>query len=145
MNALVKTPWHLWVVGILAVVWNAGGAFDFVMTVTQNPDYMSQFTEAQLDFFYSFPDWVVAAWAVAITAAVVGSIFLLLRSAAAERMFWLSLVAMLITSVHSYLLSGVTMSDVVGPAALAFSAAIVIVTIALALYARRMIKRGVLR
>lgn len=145
MSETVKTPWHLWVVGILALLWNAGGAFDFVMTVTGNEAYMGQFTEAQLDFFYSFPAWVVAVWAIAVTAAVIGSIFLLLRSAAAERMFWLSLFAMLITAVHNYFISDVSMTEVVGPGALAFSAAIVVITIALALYARWMTRRGVLK
>lgn len=145
MTDNVKTPWHLWVVGILAVVWNGFGALDFVMTVTHNQEYMAQFTPAQLAFFYSFPTWVIIAWAVAIMSAVLGSIYLLLRSSVAQALFWLSLVAMLVTAFQNYFLSEVTMSDVVGPMALAFSAAIVIITILLALYARWLTRRGVLR
>ena len=29
MNSMtVKTPWHLWVVGVLALLWNGFGAYD---------------------------------------------------------------------------------------------------------------------
>jgi len=31
-----KTPIHLWVVGILAILWNSIGAVDYLMTQTQN-------------------------------------------------------------------------------------------------------------
>lgn len=145
MSETVKTPWHLWVVGILALLWNAGGAFDFVMTATRNAKYMGQFTQVQLDYFYNFPDWVVFAWAVAVAGAVIGSVFLLLRSAAAQWMFWLSLVGILITFGQNYFLSGVPMVDVMGPLALVFSVVIVIVTVALGFYARWLAGRGVSR
>lgn len=145
MSDAIKTPWHLWVFGGLTLLWNAGGAFDFIMTVTHNDAYMKNFTQAQLDFFYSFPTWVVMAWAIAVFSAVIGSLYLLLRSSAALWMFWISLVAMLATAMQNYLLSGVTMTDVMGPGAMAFSAVIVIVTISLVFYARWMARRGVLK
>ena len=28
----MKTPWHIWVVGIFALLWNAFGALDYVLT-----------------------------------------------------------------------------------------------------------------
>ena len=43
----VKTPWHLWVVGIVALLWNAIGALDFTATQMRFEFYMSQFTETQ--------------------------------------------------------------------------------------------------
>ena len=30
----VKTPWHLWVVGVVAVLFNGVGVFDYVMSKT---------------------------------------------------------------------------------------------------------------
>ncbi len=62
----VKTPWHVWVVGIVSLLWNSFGAMDFVMTQTRNRAYMSSFTPAQLEFYYGFPLWVVAAWGIAV-------------------------------------------------------------------------------
>ena len=57
-----RTPWHLWVIGVVALLWNAMGALDYVMTQTRNEEYMSNFTPEQLSFFYGFPAWVDAAW-----------------------------------------------------------------------------------
>jgi len=34
------TPWHLWVIGVVALVWSAMGALDYVMTQTRNEAYM---------------------------------------------------------------------------------------------------------
>jgi hypothetical protein len=39
-----KTPLHLWIVGILALLWSLLGAVDYIMTQTKNKAYMSQFT-----------------------------------------------------------------------------------------------------
>ncbi len=52
------TPLHLWIVGALSLLWNAVGAFDYLMTQTRNQAYMSDFTPEQLEYFYGFPAWV---------------------------------------------------------------------------------------
>ena len=38
----VKTPWHLWFVGVVAVLFNAIGAFDHVMSMAQGGSYMAR-------------------------------------------------------------------------------------------------------
>ncbi len=138
------TPKHLWVVGIVALLWNAMGAMDYVMTQTRNEAYMSEFTPEQLAFFYGFPTWVVAAWAIAVWAGVLGAVLLLLRKRLAVPVFLASLVAMVITTFHNYVLSDGM--EVMGkdPMALGFTVVIFLVAIALFLYARAMQKRGTL-
>ena len=54
----MKTPWHLWIVGLVTLLWNAMGAFDYVMIQTKNADYLTQFTPEQLPYFQSFPVWL---------------------------------------------------------------------------------------
>ncbi len=76
-----KAPLHLWIVGVLAVLWNAIGAFDYSATQLRIEAYMSAFTPEQLEYFYSFPAWAVAAWAFGVWGALLGSIALLLRKA----------------------------------------------------------------
>ena len=78
---LSRAPTHLWIVGIIAVLWNAIGAFDYSATQLRLESYMSQFTPEQLDYFYGFPAWTVAAWAIAVWSSLLGSIALLLRRA----------------------------------------------------------------
>ncbi len=139
-----STPRHLWVVGIVALLWNAMGAMDYVLTQTRNEAYMSQFTSEQLAFFYGFPTWVVAAWAIAVWAGVLGAVLLLLRKRLAVPVFLASLVAMVITTFHNYVLSDGM--EVMGKDAMAlgFTVVIFLVAIALFLYARAMQKRGTL-
>jgi hypothetical protein len=137
-----RRPLHLWIVGILALLWNAGGAFDYVMTQTGNEAYMAAFTAEQLDYFYGFPVWATASWAIAVWAAVAGSVLLLLRRRLAEPVFLLSLVAMLVNTVYTSLSGGWAMMGSAG--AIAFSGAIYVVGIALWLYARMMARKGVL-
>lgn len=141
----MKAPWHLWVVGILTLFWNAIGAFDFLMTATKNTTYMAQFTPQQLDFFYGFPCWADASWAAGVGFAVLGSVLLLMRSRFALWAFIISFAAMILTSLYSYVLADVSMTQIAGREALAFSGVIVLVGLLLIWYARRMKIAGVLR
>ena len=139
-----RTPWHLWVVGVVTLLWNAVGAMDYVMTQTRNEAYMSAFTPAQLEYFYGFPAWVVAAWALAVWGGVVGSLLLLFRTRHALTVLVVSFVAMVVTTVHNFLLSNGL--EVMGDSAagLAFSAVIFLVALLLVVYARAMRARGVI-
>lgn len=141
----MNTPWHLWVVGIFAVLFNAGGAFDYVMTQTANETYMSQFSADQIAWFDRFPRWVQASWAIAVWSAVAGGLLLLLRSRFAVTAFALSLAGMAATFIHNFLLAEPPMHDVVGQQAVWFTAVIVAVTLVFFHYARAMGLRGVLR
>ncbi len=137
------TPRHLWVVGVIAVLWNAFGAMDYVMTQTQNEGYMSSFTPEQLEFFYGFPPWVVAAWAIAVWGGVVGSVLLLVRKRFAVQAFLASLIGMVITTFQNYVLSnGLEVAG--GLFYIVFTAVIFLAAVLLLLYARAMQERGVL-
>ncbi len=137
------TPKHLWVVGILAVLWNAMGAWDYYATQTRNEAYMSGFTPEQLEFFYGFPTWVVAFWAIAVWGGLLGSVLLLMRKAWAVPVFLVSFVAMVITAFQNFVLSNGL--EVMGDAvSLIFTVAIFLVSLGLYLYARAMRERGVL-
>lgn len=101
----VKAPWHLWVVGLVGFLWSAMGAMDYVMTKLRVESYMAKFTPEQLEFFYGFPIWVNAAWATAVWCGMIGCIILLLRKSVAVGVFLASLIAMVITAIHNYVLS----------------------------------------
>lgn len=138
-----KTPRHLWIVGGLALLWNAFGALDYLMTQTRSETYMAQFSAEQLEYFYGFPAWVVATWALAVWGGVLGCVLLLFRTRWAVPVFGLSLVCMLITTVHNYGLSnGLEVAGGVFP--IVFSALIFVVAAMLLVYARRMRDLGVL-
>lgn len=138
-----RNVWHIWLIGGVALLWNAVGAMDYVMTQTRNVAYMDAFTPEQLAFFYGFPSWVIASWAIGVWGGVLGSLLLLLRRRAAVWAFFASLVGMVITAFQNYMLSNGM--EVMGDAfSLAFTGAIFLIALALLLYARAMHKRGLL-
>ena len=141
---VAATPWHVWLVGVLAVLWNSVGAFDYVMTETRNATYLSGFTPEQLAYFNGFPAWVVGTWALSVWGGVLGSVLLLLRKRWAVPVFGVSLATMLLTFGHNFLLTnGLAMMG--GIAGLIFTAVIVVVGLALLLYSRKLARKGVLR
>jgi hypothetical protein len=136
------TPRHLWIVGILALLWNLVGAFDYLATQTQYESYMSGFTPAQLDFFFGFPTWVVAFWALAVWGAVLGTVLLLMRKRLAVQVLLVSFLSMIVTSIHNLVLSNGM--EVMGGGGLVFAGLIFVFALGLWLYARAMAERGVL-
>lgn len=60
--ASIKTPWHLWVVGVVALLWNSMGALDFTMTQMKSEAYLKALTPEQLAYIHGFPRWVVFVW-----------------------------------------------------------------------------------
>lgn len=139
----IRVPKHLWVVGILALLWNAIGAFDYSATQLRLESYMSQFTAEQLEYFYGFPAWAVAAWAIAVWSSLAGSIGLLLRRSWATWLFGAALAGMVVTTLYNFVLSdGLSL---MGTGAAAFTAVIWGIALFLFFYSRAMSQRGVLR
>ena len=139
-----RTPAHVWIVGVLATLWNAFGAFDYVMTQTNNETYLSQFTAEERAFFDSFPAWMEAFWALGVWGALIGSLLLLVRSRYAVHAFGISLVGIVVGMGYQYLAMEAPESMMSG--AMAFVPwVILVVGIALLVYARKQAARGVLR
>jgi hypothetical protein len=139
----VKAPVHLWIVGILSLLWNAVGAFDYLATKMRLDFYMSQFTAAQLEYFYSFPTWVIAAWAVGVWGALLGSLALVLRKALAVLLFGASILGLAVSSVYNFALTNGM--EIMGSEGAMFTGVIWLIALFLFFYARAMAKRGVLK
>jgi hypothetical protein len=139
----VKTPGHFWAVGLVALLWNLIGALDYTATQLRIEAYMGQFTPEQLEYFYGFPSWAVACWAIAVWGSLLASILMLLRQRLAVPVFGIAIVAMVLTTVQNYLLSeGLR---IMGSGAAVFSAVIAFIALFLFFYSRAMATRGVLR
>ncbi|MEX2498436.1 MAG: hypothetical protein WD397_06130 [Wenzhouxiangellaceae bacterium] len=137
-----QVPMHLWIVGIVSLLWNAMGCFDYLATKLQLDFYMSQFTEAQLEYFYSFPAWMSVFWALGVWGALLGSLALLFRSRWAVGLFAVSLLGMIVSTVYTVFLSSGL--EIMGTGGTIFSAVIFVIGVLLLVYARRMHARGVL-
>jgi hypothetical protein len=140
-----RTPLHLWIIGGVSLIWNAFGAFDYLMTQLRVDAYMSSFTPEQLDYFYSYPAWAVAAWATGVWFAFGGSIALLLRSRFAVPIFSISLLGLIVTTIYTNFLSDGMAAMGGSMGYIVFSAVIWIVLIGLLVYSIAMRQRGVLK
>ena len=123
-NQPAKTPWHLWVVGIVAVLWNSVGALDFTMTQTHNEVWLKPFTPEQLACVYGFPLWAVLGWGMGTWGGLLRSLLVLLRRGCAVNLFAVSLVGIVITDLYSYGLSDWMKVMKGGTGAVVFSAVI---------------------
>jgi hypothetical protein len=139
----VKTPMHLWIVGLVSLLWNAMGAFDYSASQLRLEFYMSHFTQTQLDYFYAFPTWAVAAWAIGVWGSLLGSVGLLLRERRAVWAFGLSIVGLALTTLYSLVLTNG--QELMGDGAIIFTAVIWVITLLLLLYSHKMAGRGVLQ
>ena len=144
-NTAARTPWHLWVIGGVSLLWNAVGAFDYLMTQSRAEWYMAEFTPEQLEYFYAFPAWADAGWAFGVWGAFFGSVALLLRRSWAVWLFGLSIFGLIVTSVYNFVLTNGAELMGGGIGVWIFSGLIWLITIALFFYARRMAAKGVLR
>jgi hypothetical protein len=139
-----RTPVHLWIVAILATIWNAFGCFDYLMTQTRNADYLAHFTDPQRVYFESFPVWMEAMWAFGVWGGLAGSLLLLARSRHAVAAFGLSLAGLAASTLYQYVLTSPP-AEMKSGAMMGMNLAIWAIAIGLLVYAMRMRRAGVLR
>ncbi len=143
---MARPPIHLWIVGFVSLVWNAGGAMDYLMTRVNAAEYLAAQPAERLAMLQDAPVWFGVTWAIGVWFSVIGSLLLLLRSRFAGSAFALSLLGLIGSSVYTYgIAQGGSMVAAAGTAAIAFTFAIPVVLVLLWVYARAMTRRGVLR
>jgi len=139
-----RTPWHLWAVGVIAVLWNGFGVYDFLMTLTGGEEYLRsmKMTEPQIAYFDAMPAWTYGPWLLGVGGAFAGAILLLLRRRWALHAFLLSLLGLALSLVYTFLLSDG--AEVMGDA-IYMQAVVIAGALFFTWYAWMMAKRGVLR
>ncbi len=106
-QAQVKSPWHLWLIGVIALLFNSIGVFDFVMAMAQGAEYQARagMSPDQIAHYQEMPGWMTVVWAVGVFGAFLASILLLARRKLAMPVFVLSLAAFLISLLYTYVLT----------------------------------------
>jgi len=136
----VKTPWHVFVVGILALLWNASGAYTILMAQAGR---LPDLTPDEAAYYAAQPVWLVIATDISLLAAIAGAVALLLRRRAAAWLFALSFVSIIVTNVYD--LAAGTSRALANRTAAIVTALIVVIAILELAYARTMAKRGALK
>ena len=142
-----SAPKSLYVVGALALLWNAFGGYDYIMTRMRNLDWLASMggdPNELLAWVDSFPIWAQIGWGLGVWGGVLGSILLLMRSRHAVMAFAVSMVGMVLSFGYQFMGPPAPPAMTEGAAAVV-PIVIILVGIALFFYARAMKAKGVLR
>jgi hypothetical protein len=148
-TAQVRTPVHLWVIGILALLWNCFGAYDYVMSHMRDTHYIASSMpgvdpNAALAWMDAFPIYAKAGWALGVWGGLLGAILLLIRSRYAVWAFALSMLG-IVLSIGWQIAMGPKLAGAEGAMYTVMPYVIIVIGIALLAYSNAMQKKGVLR
>jgi len=144
MNTIVGerpgTPWHVWIVGVLLLLWNSVGGFSYTMTRLGKLADLGM-GEAEIAYFASHPAWANTFWALGVWGAIAASVLILLRSRFAVHATIVAIIGLLGSNTYQY-----AMSDI--PESLQSPALTIMIwgtTLFMLFYASRQTRAGVLR
>jgi len=135
-----KMPWHIWVVGILTLLWNGSGTYTIMMAQAGR---LANISSDEAAYYAAQPSWFVVATDIALVAAVAAGVALLLRRRAAVWLFALSLGGIIVTNAYD-LVAGASRT-VVSQGALVVTLIIAVIAVLQLLYSWTMRRRAVLK
>lgn len=139
-GAPAKTPWHIWVVGILSLLWNAAGAYTIM---SAQAGRLEGIAADEAAYYAAQPTWFAALTDIALLSAIAAAAALLLRSKWAVELFILSIVCIAVTACYDLAMGTSRMFSNTG--ALVATLAIWVLAVLQLWYAASMRKKGVLR
>ncbi|MES2002845.1 MAG: hypothetical protein V4444_11130 [Pseudomonadota bacterium] len=145
-TARTKAPTHLWIVGILSLIWNSFGGYDYTMTRTRNMDYLGGMgvdPNVVLDYIGAMPMYAQVGWGLGVWGGLLGSLLLLMRSRFAVHAFALSLIGAAV-SLGSQFLGPVPPSEMSTGASKYMPLVIIALAVVQLWYANNARKSGVL-
>ncbi len=144
-----KAPAHLWVVGVLALLWNGFGAYDYFMTRTRGAAYVESMMPGVdgsklIAYIDSFPIWASAGWGLGVWGGLLGAVLLLMRHRLAVTVLGLSLLGAIV-GIGYQLMRPLDVPDMHTGFNAIVPYAIILIAALLFLYARSQRAKGVLR
>jgi len=97
ISAPIRTPWHLWVVAILTLLWNGSGAYTIVMAQAGR---LTDIDAVEASYYAAQPGWFVITTDIALFVPIAAAVALLLRSRIAVWLFALLLVVFVVNNAY---------------------------------------------
>lgn len=89
-----------WIIGMISLVWNAMGVYNYLIQAYQTEAFTSSVNEAQLALMESMPSWNTALFAIAVFSGLIGTILLLMRKKEAVPLFMLSFITATVMQLY---------------------------------------------
>ena len=97
-------PWSFWAIGIVALVWNAMGAMNYLGQM--NPEALEAYPESHRAIIDGRPPWATSGFAISVFGGIVASLLLLLKKRAAIYLFMASLLGAVVATIHTVSVAG---------------------------------------
>ena len=131
----------LWFISGAALIWNLFGMMIYVSQVSATPEQLAEaYRPEQVEFMLATPQWATAAFALAVTTGVLGCVLLLLRKSWALPVLIVSLAAVFLQNLNTFVLNDAT--ALFGMAPVYIQSTIIVVGAGLIWYARYCKSRG---
>ena len=91
--------WSFWVIGSIALIWNAMGVINFFVQL--NPEMLASYRESERAIIVGRPVWATIGFAIAVFGGSLGSLLLLLKNPTGFYLFIASLLGVVITMAHT--------------------------------------------
>lgn len=95
----VKIHWSFWVLGLFMLLWNLMGCINFL--IQMNPEMISSYRDTEQAIIQGRPIWATISFAVAVFGGALACVVLLLRRALSYYLFIVSLLGVIITTIHT--------------------------------------------
>lgn len=140
VTASSNLPRWFWAIVVAALVWNLLSVAAYPADVTRSDEALAALPEAERALYASVPAWATGAYAVAVFAGVVGSVFLALRNKYAVPLFTLSLAGVAVQMLHAFALTNTI--AVLGWSSIIMPAVIIVIAAALFRFSLDARRRG---
>ena len=144
MTTTTKKPTTMfWVIGIIALVWNALGVVAYLGQAFMTDEIKATIPEDQLAIIESTPAWATAAFAIAVWAGLLASLFLLIKKKIAKSVFIISLVGIIVQLIHNFFIANAM--EAYGPGGLIMPILTVGFGLFLIWHSKKCINEGILK
>lgn len=138
MDTKTKPNKSFLIIGILALLWNIMGLFQFIMAAfmqdTMLETYGETYTPQQMELFLNTPSWYYVVFGICTITGFLGSITLLLKKKIAVPLFLVSLVTVFV--VQGYWILGTQAIALLGTEAIIMPMLVIVTSIFLYFYCK---------
>ena len=91
--------WSFWLISIVALIWNVGGAMNYLMQT--NLEFVATLPETHRAIIEGRPAWATGGFAIGVFGGALGCLLLLFRKSTAFYVFIASLLGVIVTMIHT--------------------------------------------
>jgi hypothetical protein len=99
-NITGKVHWSFWLIGALALIWNAMGVMNFFAQM--DPQVLATYPQSHRSLIETQPIWSKAGFILSVFGGAIGALLLLLKKPMAYYAFIISLAGTILVMIHTF-------------------------------------------